>query len=212
MSPPLCGEELETQLYTALHGVCLSPKQPGQYRRDLSVSAALWGGAGSPIVHGTPTWCEYPPYGPGRTGGARVSLPLCGKELEDQPCPTPATGRPYLPNGPGRTGGTRVYAPLLGEQLEVQSYATTPHGASLSPKRPTHYRRDAGVSAAVWGGARNPFVHSTPRGVPIPQKGPGKTGGSPVYLPLCGEELKVQSQPTYPRGLPMPETAQAGME
>ena len=84
MSPPLCGEELETQLYTALHGVCLSPKRPGQYRRYSTVSAALWGGAGSPIVHGTPTWREYPPYGPSGTGGARVSLPLCGKELEVQ--------------------------------------------------------------------------------------------------------------------------------
>ena len=33
-----------------------------------------------------------------------------------------------------------------------------------------------------------------------------------MYPPLCGEELEVQSYTTPPRGVPIPQTAQAGLE
>ena len=33
-----------------------------------------------------------------------------------------------------------------------------------------------------------------------------------MYPPLCGEELKAQSYTARPRGVPIPETAQAGPE
>ena len=65
-----------------------------------------------------------------------MSLPLCGKELEVQSYPTPATGRPYPQNGQGRTGGTRVYLPLCGEELKDQSYPTPQTGRPYPPNGP----------------------------------------------------------------------------
>ena len=88
-SPAMWGGPGRSIINQPPHGASLSPKRPMQDRRDSGVSAVLWGGAGSPIVHGTPTWREYPPCGPRRTGGARVSLPLCGEELEVQSYPAP---------------------------------------------------------------------------------------------------------------------------
>ena len=35
---------------------------------------------------------EYPPSGPGNTGGTRVYLPLCGEELEVQSYTAPPRG------------------------------------------------------------------------------------------------------------------------
>ena len=46
------------------------------------------------------------------------------------------------------------------------------------------------------GGAGNPIPHGTPTGRPYPPNSAGKTRGSRLSPPLCGEELKVQSFPT----------------
>ena len=60
-----------------------------------------------------------------------------------------------------------MYTPLCGG-TEGATY-NCDHGASLSPKRPTHDRRDWGVSAAVWGdGEGNERL--LPRRVSIPLK------------------------------------------
>ena len=68
-----------------------------------------------------------------------------------------------------------------------------PQGASLSPERPRQDRRDSDVSAAVWGGARSSNAHGTPTGRPYPPNGIGRTRGTRVSPPLCGEEVEVQS-------------------
>ena len=60
-----------------------------------------------------------------------------------------------------------MYAPLCGEELEVQSYVTCPTGRLYPPNRPG-------------------------KGCEYPPYGPGRTGGTRVYGPLFGEELKVQ--------------------
>ena len=67
-----------------------------------------------------------------------------------------------------------------------------PHGASLAPKHRKQEQRNAGVSAAVWGGARSAIIPNPTTRSPHPRSAPSKTRGTRVYLPLCGEELKVQ--------------------
>ena len=63
-----------------------------------------------------------------------------------------------------------MYPPLCAEELGVHSYLTPPTGASLFPQRPRQDQRDAGVSAAVWGGTGGSIIADpSPRGVPIPQ-------------------------------------------
>ena len=58
-------------------------------------------------------------------------------------------GASLSPRGPGRTEGTRVSPPLgWGGWHGVSS--KPPQGVPIPP-RPTQARRDAGVSAAVWG-------------------------------------------------------------
>ena len=72
--------------------------------------------------------------------------------------------------------------------------AWPPHEASLSPKRPKHDRRDSGASAAVWGAAGRSIIPDHPTGRHYPRNGPGKTGRTRVYLPLCEEDLEVQTR------------------
>ena len=53
---------------------------------------------------------------------------------------------------------------------------------------------------------------TTPWGVPIHHSGPSKTGGTRVYLPQCWGELEVELYTAPPRGVPIPQMAQAGPE
>ena len=183
MYPPLCGGKWKVQHTRPRHGAPLSPKWSRRCWTDSGVSTAAWGGVGSLNLSDPPTGRPYPPNGPGETGGTRVYPPLCGRNVEGRSPPTPPTGRPYPPEGPGRTGGTRVYLPLCGG---VKGHTRMfPHGAPLSPKRPRQARRDSGVCAAVWGerGGRR-----------RPQNGRGRTGGTPVFLPLCGERVESKTR------------------
>ena len=87
--------------------------------------------------------------------------------------------------GPSRTGGNQVYPPLCeGEWCSVSS--KPPRGVPIPP-RPRQDRRDSSVSAAVWGWMVR-VSPKTPMGRPYPTNGPGRTGGTRVYPPLCGGE------------------------
>ena len=104
-----------------------------------------------------------------------MSPPLCGEELQVQLYPTPPRGVPIhgaAHAGPEGLGCIRRY---LGRRWKFNR-TRHPHGASLSPKRPKHDRRDSGVCAAVWGGAGSSMIPDPPRGVPIhgaPRAQPG---------------------------------------
>ena len=58
------------------------------------------------------------------------------------------------------------------------------------------------------------FNHSRPppRGRPYSPSGRGRTEGTRVYPPLCGEELEVQSYTAPPRGVLVAQTAKATPE
>ena len=87
-----------------------------------------------------------------------------------------------------------------------------PHGVYLSPEWPSQDRRESGFSAVVRGGAGSSITPDPPTGRPYPQNRPGKTGGTRVYVPLGAEELETQSYTAPPRGVPIPQTAQARPE
>ena len=110
-----------------------------------------------------------------------------------QSYPTAPTGRPYLPNGPSTTGGPQVYLPLC-EGSRKLNRTGHPHGASLSPRQPRQDQRDSGVSTTAWRGVGSAIIPDPPPpppGRPYTPNGPGRTGGTRVYPPLCGEELET---------------------
>ena len=135
-----------------------------------------------------------------------MSPRLCGKELEVQSYPTPPIWRPYPLSGRGRTGETRVYPPLRGKELGVQSYSAAPQGI---PMRQTAQARADGLGCLrrCVGGARSATITNPPTG------GPGRTGGTRVCPPICGEELRNPIVPGTHRGASLsPKAAQAGAE
>ena len=78
------------------------------------------------------------------------------------------------------------------------------HGASLSQKRLRQDRRASGVSAAVreW---LNLVCPRSPTRSPYPPSGPGRTGGTQVYPPLCGSGCALYI-PRSPTGRPYPQS------
>ena len=205
-----------------------------------------------------------------------MSQPLCVEELEGQSYPTPPQGVPIHRGGQagagelgciadvwGGTGGHGASLPpkRLKQDRRDSGVSTAvwvkaasaivpdpSNGASLSIGRPMQGRRDSGIFAVMWGGDGSSIVHGTPTGLPYPPNGPGRTAGTRVSLPLCGEERAVQWYPTPhgasisterpmhnrgdsgvyatvwgaaesaivrgtpQRGVPIPQTAQAGRE
>ena len=188
------------------HWVSLSPRQATQDRRDSGVSAVVWGWTVC-VSPRTPTGCPYPPSSPRRTGGTRVYPPLCGGGW----CacllvpPQGATITQATQAGPEGLGCIRRCVGVDG--VRGSSY---PHGASLSPKQPRQDRRDSGVSALVWGWMVC-VSPRTPTGRHYHPSDPGRTGGTRVYPPLCGGGWCARLL-VPPRGVPIPQTAQAGPE
>ena len=164
------------------HGASLSPKQPKHDRwRYLSVSAALW--IWLDLVYPcSPTGGPYPPNGPGRTGGTRVYPPLCGSGW---PVHTSFShgGIPIPQVAQVGTEELRCIHRYVG--MPGTCVSSLSHGASLSPKRPTQDRGDSSVSAAVWELVDLVYPRP-PAGRPHHPSGPGRTGGTRLYPPLCG--------------------------
>ena len=79
------------------------------------------------------------------------------------------------------------------------------HRLSLSSKRPRQDRRDSGVSAAVWEWLGS--MRSTEQ--TYPPSGPGRTGGTRVYPPLCGSGWTLCIL-VLPRCVPISQAGQAG--
>ena len=224
------------------HMASLSQKRPRQDRRDSGVSAAMCGSVRSSIVPRLPTGRPYPlngqgrpeglrclrsslgrtgsalvhrpgpPNGPGRTGGTRVYLPLCGEGLEAQSYPTPPPRRRYPSNGPDGTGQTPVYPPLWGGGARRSIIADPPTGRPYPPNRPGRTEGVSGVSTAVWGGVEVLSYMPPPNRRPHHTYGPSRTGGTRVYQLLCGEELEVQMSIVPPRCARIAQTAQSGTE
>ena len=155
----------------------------------------------------SPMGRPYPPNGRGKTGGTRVSSPLCGSGWA-LCIPCSQTGRPYPPNSPSRTGGTRVYRPLCGGAERAPHKCS--HGASLSPKRPREDRRDSGVCAVVWewlGPVDTLFSHAASLSPKRPRKDRRDSGVSPAVWGDGEGNLQM-----LPRGVPIPQMAEAGPE
>ena len=84
------------------------------------------------------------------------------------------------------------------------------HGASLSPKRPKQDRRDSGVSAVVWEWL-DPMCPRSRKRHPYPPSGRGRTGGTRVHPLLC-KSGSTSCILVLPRGVPIPQAAQVGVE
>ena len=174
-------------------GPSLSPKWPGQDCRDSGVSAAVW--AWLDLVYPrSPTGQPYTPSGPRKTGSTVVYPPLCGSgwahgyRLLRRCVPILQVAQA----GPEALGCIRRCVGVAGPM-----HTSFSHGASLSPKRLRQDRRDSGVSAALWEWLDLVYPRS-PTGRPYPQSGPGRTGGTRVYPPLCasGWALCILRSPT----------------
>ena len=195
---PRCGEDLEVPSHaTPPTGPPHPPNRPRHDRRDAGVSAAVWGAARNPIVHGTP----YPPNRPDRTGVTHAFIAAVWGGVGSSITPNPPTEHSYGPNAPCMTGGTLRYPPLCQEALETQLYSAAPRVVPIR-QMARGDRRDCGVSATVLTETGNPIVHSTPKGRPCHPNSPGRTRGTRMYLPLCGEDLDVPSYTTPPTGRP----------
>ena len=129
-----------------------------------------------------PHGASLSPRGPGRAGGTRVYPPLCGGRVVWCLLKTP-TGRPYTPAAQAGPEGLGCIRRCVGGGWCGVS-SKPPRGVPIPP-RPRQDRRDSGVSAAVWGvgGVVSP---PNPHGVSLSPRGPGRTGGTRVYPPLCG--------------------------
>ena len=163
------------------HGASLFPKRPRQDRRDSRVSAAVWEWLG-PVHTCSPTGGPYPPSGPRRRRGLRCIHRCVGAASPSVswfsqgsiPIPQAAQERPE------GLGCIRRSTGVGGPCVSLFS-----HWASLSPKRPRHDRGDLGVPAAVWEWL-GPCIGCSLTGCPYPPSGPGGTGGTRVYPPMCG--------------------------
>ena len=192
---PLCGEDPEVESDSNPHGASLSPQ-----RLELQSYMA------------PPTGRPYPPSGPVKNRGTRVHRPLRGEELEVKLYMASEGGFPDPQTAKGRPEGFGCIRRCGQRNWRFNHSRPPPDGASLFPDRPRHDRRYSGVSAAAWGGAGSSMVHGTPERRPYPPNVPGRTEGTRVSPPLCGEELEVQSLPTPPQGVPIHQAAQAGTD
>ena len=133
-----------------------------------------------------------------------MSLPHCGKELEVQSYPTPATGRPYPPNGPGNSRGTRVYLPLCGEELEVQSYTAPPRGVNIPH---TAQARPEGLGCPCRYVGRSCKFKNTrppPRDVPIPETAQARPEGLGCMRRCLGSNWRFNHTRPPPTERPYP--------
>ena len=93
-----------------------------------------------------------------------------------------------------------MYLPLCGGGW-CGVFLKPPRGLRIPP-RPSQDRRDWGVSAIVWGLVVW-CLFKTPTGRPYPLAARTGTGGTRVYLPMCGGgECGVSWKP--PRDVPIP--------
>ena len=151
----------------------------------------------------SPTVRPYTPSGPGRTGGlgcirrcVRVAAP-CVSSFSH--------GVSLSPKRPGRTGGTQVYPPLCGSgwALCVPRSRPVRQAAQAGPEGLGCIRRRVGVAG--------PCVSSFSHGASLSPKRARQDRGTRVYPPLCesGSPLCIL---VVPRGVPIPQAAQAGPE
>ena len=147
----------------------------------------------------SPTTRPYPPNNASRTAGTPLYPPLCGGDLETQWYTAP----PRAPIPQIGEKGLGCIRRCVGRSSKCNHTRTPrrgvpiPHTAQAGPE-------GLGVIAPVCGGAGSAIVHGSTTGCPYPVNGPGRTGGTRVYSPLCGEELKDQSYPTPQTGRPYP--------
>ena len=150
----------------------------------------------------------YPQSSPSRAaGGTRLYAPLCGYGwtlcilVLPRGVPIPQAAHA----GPAGLECLRRCVGMAGPC--VSSFS---HRASLSPERPTQDRGDSGVTTAMWD-CLDLVYPRYPTGRPYPASGPGRTGGTRVYPPLsriCWTLCFL----VLPRGVPIPQAAQAGPE
>ena len=155
-------------------------------------------------VGGSGGWLFYgAPLSPKRSrrsqGGSRVSAAVWGRVGSPQ-SPEPPTSV-HIPRRPRQYQGDSVVSTAVWLVPGQAVISDPPHGASLSPKRPSEDWRDSGVSPAMWGdGEEN--VQFLPRGNPIPQTAQEWLEG----LGSLGRYLKGPrgQQAIAPKGRPYP--------
>ena len=178
----------------------LSPKRPRQDQRDWGVSVAVLGGAGNSIV-------LSPPHGaslcPKRRRDSAVSAAECGGAENPSVHGTP-TGRPYPPNGPGSTRRTRVYLPLHGEKLEVQWYTEPPRGVPIPRAAKAGAGRLGCLRRSVGRSSRSNRTQHT-HGASLSPKWPTQDrGDSGVSAAVWERSWEFQHTTPTPRGVPIP--------
>ena len=121
------------------------------------------------------------PRSPGRSGGTRVCPPLCG----DGWCGVsskPPRGVPIPPQprqvrrDPGVSAA--VWGWVVWCLLKTPTARPHPSAAHAGPEELGCIRRCVGVGGEV--------CLQNPHGASLSPRGPGTTGGTRVYLPLCG--------------------------
>ena len=228
--PPLCGGGWCAASSKPPRGVPIPPR-PSQDRRDSGVSAAVWGWMVRCLLK-SPTGRPYPPvaqagpegigcirrcvrvdgvvfpqkrhgaalspHGPGKTGGTRVYPPLCGGgRCGASSLPLRGVPIPPRPRHNRRDSGVSaaVWGWMVWCLLKTPTGRPYPPVAQAGPEGLGYIRRCVGVDGV--GSPQNPH------GAFLSPRGPGITGGTRVYPPLCeGGWCRVSSKP--PRGVPIP--------
>ena len=212
MYPPLCGEKLGFLSFpTPLKGRPYTPNGPsrtGGTRVCVPLCGEKLGVQSYPTP---PQGVPIPKNGPGRTGGTRVYLPLCGREGRVRSYPTPPRGVRIPQPAQAVPGGLGCMRRSVGRNWE-SDHTRPPHGASLSPKRPTEDRRDSGVSAAIWPGTESPIIPDPPRGVRIPQPAQAVPGGLGCMCRSVGRNWESDHTGPPPTGRPYPQNGPARPE
>ena len=186
------------------------PKRRRQDQGESGVSAAVWGGVGSPNAHAPPQGVPIPHSAHEGLEGLGCIRSYVGRSLKVKHTRTPH-GAPLSPKRPRQDRSDSGTSAALWGELEGQSFPTPPPGAHVAQTARAGPEGLGCISSYV---GRSMKVNHTrsPHGAPLSPKRPRQDRSDLGASAALWGELEGQSFPTPPRGAHVAQTAGARPE